>query len=77
MKINNKCVKYSSGDTVKFKLKSGEIQEGDVLFIERSLRKDILYIKCSTKLAYKVPEKKIISKVPEKKKICSTTLKTR
>jgi len=70
-------VKYSSGDTVKFKLKSGEIQEGDILFIERSLREDILYIKCSTRRAYKVPEKKIISSVPEKNKIRSTALKTR
>ena len=69
-------MKYSSGDTVKFKLKSGEIQEGDVLFIERSLRDDILYIKCSTRRAYKVPEKKILSRVPEMKKICSTALKT-
>jgi len=69
-------VKYSSGDTVKFKLKSGEIQEGDVLFIERSLREDILYIKCSPRRAYKVPEKKILSRVPEKKKIRSIALKT-
>jgi hypothetical protein len=77
MKLNNECVKYSSGDTVKFRLKSGEIQEGDVLFIERSLREDILYIRCSTRRAYKVPERKILSKAPEKKKICSTVLKTR
>jgi hypothetical protein len=70
-------VKYSSGDTVKFKLKSGEIQEGDILFIERSLREDILYIKCSARRAYKVPEKKILSMVPETKKIGSTDLKTR
>ena len=70
-------MKYSSGDTVKFKLKSGEIQEGDILFIERGLRDDILYIKCSTRRAYKVPEKKIISSVPEKNKIRSTALKTR
>jgi hypothetical protein len=65
-------VKYSSGDTVKFKLKSGETQEGAVLFIERSLREDILYILCSKRRAYRVPENKILSRVPENKKICST-----
>jgi hypothetical protein len=65
-------VKYSSGDTVKFKLKSGETQEGAVLFIERSLREDILYILCSKRRAYRVPEKKILSRVPENKKICFT-----
>ncbi len=37
-------MEYSSGDTVKFKLKSDELLEGEVLFIERSLREDILYI---------------------------------
>jgi len=63
---------FSSGDTVKFKLKSGETQEGAVLFIERSLREDILYILCSKRRAYRVPEKKILSRVPENKKICST-----
>ncbi len=54
-------MKYSSGDTVKFKLESGEIQEGDVLFIERRLREDILYIDCSNRRAYRVPGKRIIS----------------
>ncbi len=59
-------MKYSSGDTVKFKLKSGEIQEGEVLFIERKIREDILYINSINKLnrwAYRVPGKRIISRV--------------
>jgi hypothetical protein len=62
------CVKYTEGDTVKFKLKSGELLEGDVLFIERSPREDVLYINSSNKWAYKVPEKRIISKVLKKNK---------
>ncbi len=59
-------MKYSSGDIVKFKLKSGEIQEGEVLFIERKIHEDILYINSINRLnrwAYRVPRKRIISKV--------------
>ncbi len=56
-------VKYTEGDTVKFKLKSGELLEGDVLFIERSSREDILYINSSNRWAYRVPEKRIISRI--------------
>ncbi|MDD5615175.1 MAG: hypothetical protein PHH85_03140 [Candidatus Methanoperedens sp.] len=59
-------MEFSTGDTVKFKLESGEIQEGDVLFIERRLREDILYINCSDRRAYRVPGKKIISGVHKK-----------
>lgn len=55
----------SIGDAVKFKLKSGEINEGDVVFIERSLRENIVYINSSDRRAYKIPEKRIISLVPE------------
>ncbi len=61
-------MKYTEGDTVKFKLKSGELLEGDVLFIERSPREDILYINSSKRWAYRVPEKRIISRVPKKNK---------
>ncbi len=61
-------MKYSMGDAVKFRLKSGEIQEGDVVFIEKSLRGNMLYINSSDRRAYKIPEKKIISLVPERKK---------
>ena len=59
-------MKYSTGDTVKFRLKSGEVQEGEVIFIERRTREDILYINSINRLnrwAYRVPEKKIISGV--------------
>ncbi len=68
-------MKYSEGDTVKFKLKSGELLEGDVLFIERNPREDILYINSSNRWAYRVPEKRIISRVPKKNK--SVQLKNR
>ncbi len=37
-------MKYFPGDAVKFRLKLGEIQEGDVLFIERGFQENILYI---------------------------------
>ncbi|MCZ7355303.1 MAG: hypothetical protein O8C66_03455 [Candidatus Methanoperedens sp.] len=59
-------MKYAEGDTVRFKLKSGELLEGDVLFIERSPREDVLYINSSNRWAYRVSEKRIISRVPEK-----------
>ncbi len=68
-------MKYTEGDTVKFKLKSGELLEGDVLFIERSPREDVLYINSSNRWAYRVPEKRIISRVPKKNK--SAQLKNR
>ncbi len=35
---------YTTGDTVKFRLKSGEIQKGDVVFIERSRLGNMVYI---------------------------------
>ncbi len=62
------CVKYTEGDTVKFKLKSGELLEGDILFIERGPHEDILYINSSNKWTYRVPEKRILSRVPKKNK---------
>ncbi len=61
-------MKYSLGDTVKFRLKLGEIQEGDVLFIERGFQENILYINGYNRRAYRIPEKRIISKVPKKNK---------
>jgi hypothetical protein len=61
-------MKYSLGDAVKFRLKLGEIQEGDVLFIEKSFQGNILYINGYNRRAYRIPEKRIISKVPKKNK---------
>ncbi len=61
-------MKYTEGDTVKFKLKSGELLEGDILFIERSSREDVLYINSSNKWTYRGPEKRILSRVTKKNK---------
>jgi hypothetical protein len=60
-------MKYSIGDIVKFKLESGEIEKGDVQFIEKKRRERILYINSFSRWAYKVPEKRIISRVRVKK----------
>ncbi len=60
-------MKYAKGDIVKFKLESGEVQEGDVQYIERTRRGEVLYINSFNRWAYKVPEKRIISCVNLKK----------
>ncbi len=54
-------MKYFPGDTIKFKIKSGEIREGEVLFIEKSRGGDVLYINGFNRLAYRVHERKVIS----------------
>jgi hypothetical protein len=59
-------MKYFIGDAVKFRLKLGEVQEGDVLFIEKSFQENILYINGYNRRVYRIPEKRIISKVPKK-----------
>ena len=55
-------MEYSTGDIVKFKLESGEIQEGDVQFIERSRNEDILYISSFNRWD-RIPENRIIARV--------------
>ncbi len=55
-------MKYSVGDIVKFQLESGEIQEGDVRFIDMAHNRVILYINGFRGCAYKVPEKNVISR---------------
>ncbi|MFZ3382365.1 MAG: hypothetical protein WA144_00420 [Candidatus Methanoperedens sp.] len=57
---NSDSMEYSTGDIVKFKLESGEIQEGDVRFIERSRNEDILYISSFNRWD-RVPENRIIA----------------
>ncbi len=54
-------MKYSSGDIVKFKLKSAEVQEGEVLFVEKNRGGDVLYINGFNRMAYRVHEKRVIS----------------
>ncbi len=65
-------MEISTGDTVKFKLESGEVIEGDVQFIERRRIEDILYISSFNRWD-RVPENRIIARVAEKNK--STLLK--
>ncbi len=62
-----KNMKYSKGDIVKFKLETGEVQKGDIQFIESTRRGEILYINSFNRWAYKVPEKRVISRVRMKK----------
>lgn len=58
---------YSVGDIVRFKLESGEVQEGNVQYVERNIDEEILYINSFKKWAYKVPEKRVISQVRKRK----------
>ena len=60
-------MKYSIGDTVKFKLESGEIEKGNIQYIERRRSGDILYINSFSRWAYRVPKKRVVSLVPIKK----------
>ena len=60
-------MKYSVGDIVKFKLESGEIEEGDVRFVEKRRNGEILYINSFSRWAYKVPEKRVVKRVRVKK----------
>jgi len=60
-------MKYSRGDVVKFKLQSGEIEEGDVQFVEKRSNGEILYVNSFSSWAYKVPEKRVLRRVPARK----------
>ena len=54
-------MKYTIGDAVRFKLESGEVQEGNIQFIEKSGNGDVYYINSFNKWAYKIPGNKIVS----------------
>ena len=54
-------MKYTIGDTVRFKLESGEVQEGNIKFIEKNLYDEIYYINSFSRWAYKISGQKIIS----------------
>jgi len=53
-------MKYTIGDNVRFKLESGEVQDGNIQFIEKGKYEEIFYINSSSRWAYKVPRKRII-----------------
>jgi len=52
---------YNIGDTVSFKLESGEVQKGNIIFIEKSRSEETYYINGFSRWAYKIPGQKIIS----------------
>jgi len=54
-------MKYTIGDAVRFKLESGEVEEGNIQFIEKSSYEEIYYINSFNKWAYKIPANKIVS----------------
>jgi hypothetical protein len=51
---------YNIGDNVKFKLESGEVQDGNIQYIEKNKNEEIYYINSSSRWAYKIPGRKII-----------------
>ncbi|MCX9081498.1 MAG: hypothetical protein OIN83_04815 [Candidatus Methanoperedens sp.] len=54
-------MKHTIGDIVRFKLESGEVQEGNIQFIEENRSEETFYINSFNNWAYKVPGRKIIS----------------
>jgi len=54
-------MKYTIGANVRFKLESGEVEDGNIQFIERNRNEEIYYINGSSRWAYKIPGRKIIS----------------
>jgi hypothetical protein len=61
--VGGEYMRYTIGDTVRFKLESGEVQEGNIKFIEKSNCEEIFYINGFNKWAYKIPGIKIVSNV--------------
>lgn len=53
-------MKHTIGDAVRFRLESGEVQEGNIQFIEKGNSEEIYYIN-SSRWAYKISGEKIIS----------------
>ena len=59
--MEGKYMKYAIGDTVRFKLESGEVEEGNIQFIEKNRSEETFYINSFNNWAYKVSGRKIIS----------------
>jgi len=51
---------HNIGDNIRFKLESGEVQDGSIQFIEKNKNEEIYYINSSSRWAYKIPGRKII-----------------
>lgn len=56
-------MEYTIGDNVRFKLESGDVEEGNIRFIEKNSNEEIIYINSFNRWAYKIPKKKIISQI--------------
>jgi hypothetical protein len=54
-------MKYNIGANVRFRLESGEVQDGKIQFIEKNNSEEIYYINSFSRWAYKIPGEKIIS----------------
>ena len=54
-------MKYTIGENVRFKLESGEVEDGNIQFIEKNRDEEIYYINGSSRWAYKIAGRKIIS----------------
>ncbi len=54
-------MRYTIGDNVRFRLESGEVEEGNIQFIEKCSQGDIYYINSINRWAYKISGKRIIS----------------
>jgi hypothetical protein len=67
-KHDEKSMKCSIGDIVRFKVGTAEILEGKVQYIEKSPDEETLYINSFSGWAYKVAQKRIISRVTLKNK---------
>ena len=64
-------MKYTIGDAVRFKLGSGEVQKGNIKYVEKSKYEEIYYINSFNRWAYKISGEKIISKIKNNIKINS------
>jgi len=62
-KLEGEYMTYTIGNNVRFKLESGEVQEGNIQFIEKSTYEEIFYINSFDRWAYKISGQKIISQI--------------
>ncbi len=56
-------MKYSTGDVVRFKIGSDDVQEGEIQVVEENHNEYILYINSFSGWAYKVSENRVISRI--------------
>ncbi len=56
-------MEYTIGDNVRFKLESGDVEEGNIQFIEKKRHEEIFYINGVNRWAYKISKSKIVSQI--------------